>query len=45
MQMEYILVAVMALLMILAGVWGWWGEHHAPEDKEYQEKQSEKGKQ
>lgn len=43
MQIEYILVAIMALLMLAAGVWGWWSENHAPEDKEYQKKQSEKG--
>lgn len=42
MQMDVILVAVMAVLMILAGVWGWWSEHHSPEDKEYQKKQLEK---
>ena len=44
MQIENILVAIMAVLMFSAGTWGWWNEHYAPEDREYSEKQSEKGK-
>lgn len=42
MRVDYILVAIMAILMVAAGVWGWWSEHQAQEDKEYQKKQSEK---